>query len=832
MKDAVGNEVVDEPFIVTTSSFLSPSLPTQEHPDERIQTSNAHVQPTTTASIVRKRKSHSPFSQTTTRKLIEHHEEEEEGIINYGEDALMITTGATENQNSTIVLEPASNPIDSHKNVGNYLFGFKPWKGMLGERKLEDRSEKVKQLYMWNSKSNLRGVQKSRFLSVGNVLYLLWIGWWMFLIYMLVGVLSCVLIVTIPYGKKCFSFAFYYLYPFGKYIEVMRNYRKIYHSENQSPMPEEEGEQQSIIPTTVDVENAATEIIKSDTNYYSTFPSHGEGTNEFQQQLMTSQSLLSTTTNSPKNKARKKKRDITCLGVISFIIWIIFLAPILTVFHTICIVVTWISIVGIPSSKIHMEAIKILFRNILVLNVNDEYPPHVSSEIILCTFQATNIYYYKHSVFGLNVILFNMLPFSAVSIVLGFAFGEEFVKNYSLLIFPFCLISTVPLAYLIGKAVAAISAQTNFLIGAVLNAFCGSIIELILYILALWKNMHDVVVTAVTGALLAAALLVPGLAMVIGGIRYKQQFFNRHAASVSSALLLISVVAALLPSLFYQMFSTHYELKCGTCVNTVVNQTQLLATVKLPIVTSVNGTPMNGTYGLICEGCTYVEKDPMQDEVYTGRALPLAYAVAAILPIAYLIGLIFSLKTHRFLIERPPVPDNKEDVVNHEEENEIGAVWPIWFCVVVLVVSTIIYSLVAEVMTSSLEPAFDYLHINPMFAGLTFLSIVPSCAEFVNAIQFALQNNISLALEIGNTASIQIALIQMPVLVVVSAILFGSNESRVFNLMFPQLNLIAIFFSILVLNYVCLEGKTNYFQGSALVIVYILLVVTFFFAYF
>ena len=129
--------------------------------------------------------------------------------------------------------------------------------------------------------------------------------------------------------------------------------------------------------------------------------------------------------------------------------------------------------------------------------------------------------------------------------------------------------------------------------------------------------------------------------MVIGGIRFKQQFFNKQAASVSSTFLLISVVAALLPSLFYQMYSTHYELKCGICVNTVINGTHI---PNLPVIKNVNGSSLNGTYGLVCEACSYMEKDPMTDPVYLTRALPLAYAVAGILPIAYLIGLIFSLK--------------------------------------------------------------------------------------------------------------------------------------------------------------------------------------------
>ena len=39
------------------------------------------------------------------------------------------------------------------------------------------------------------------------------------------------------------------------------------------------------------------------------------------------------------------------------------------------------------------------------------------------------------------------------------------------------------------------------------------------------------------------------------------------------------------------------------------------------------------------------------------------------------------------------------------------------------------------------------------FAGLTIIALIPNTAEFVNAIQFALQNNISLSLEIGNVAA-------------------------------------------------------------------------------
>ena len=59
--------------------------------------------------------------------------------------------------------------------------------------------------------------------TIGNVLWLVLAGWWLALLYMLAGVLACVLIITIPFGIAAFRIAGYALWPFGRTIVISGN---------------------------------------------------------------------------------------------------------------------------------------------------------------------------------------------------------------------------------------------------------------------------------------------------------------------------------------------------------------------------------------------------------------------------------------------------------------------------------------------------------------------------------------------------------------------------------------------------------------------------------
>jgi uncharacterized membrane protein YccF (DUF307 family) len=56
-----------------------------------------------------------------------------------------------------------------------------------------------------------------------NIIWLVLCGWWMALLYTLAGVLMCVLVITIPFGLQAFKLAGFMLWPFGRTVVRREN---------------------------------------------------------------------------------------------------------------------------------------------------------------------------------------------------------------------------------------------------------------------------------------------------------------------------------------------------------------------------------------------------------------------------------------------------------------------------------------------------------------------------------------------------------------------------------------------------------------------------------
>ena len=59
--------------------------------------------------------------------------------------------------------------------------------------------------------------------TVGNVLWFVLAGWWLALGYVLAGVIACILIITIPFGIASFRLAGFVLWPFGRTVVWRRD---------------------------------------------------------------------------------------------------------------------------------------------------------------------------------------------------------------------------------------------------------------------------------------------------------------------------------------------------------------------------------------------------------------------------------------------------------------------------------------------------------------------------------------------------------------------------------------------------------------------------------
>ena len=56
-----------------------------------------------------------------------------------------------------------------------------------------------------------------------NLIWLILCGWWMAILYALAGLICFVLIITIPFGIAAFRISGYVLWPFGRQIEPRRD---------------------------------------------------------------------------------------------------------------------------------------------------------------------------------------------------------------------------------------------------------------------------------------------------------------------------------------------------------------------------------------------------------------------------------------------------------------------------------------------------------------------------------------------------------------------------------------------------------------------------------
>ncbi|KAG8963769.1 hypothetical protein FRC03_002594 [Tulasnella sp. 419] len=282
------------------------------------------------------------------------------------------------------------------------------------------------------------------------------------------------------------------------------------------------------------------------------------------------------------------------------------------------------------------------------LTAGQTAPSGPGSKVLICTYRAIGLQYYKYTVGGVNVMFIILLPVVFFVIFDGFVLLPyleylehehksippllPFLASRSL-IFVLSLTSVIPLSYFIGMAVASISAQSSIGMGAVINATFGSIIEIILYAIALTQGKGKLVEGSIVGSLLAGVLLMPGASMVSGAWRKKEQKFNAKSAGVTSTMLIMAIIGTLTPTMFYQTYG-NFELICEGCPP----------------------GPANPGETWKCSHCYYDHPDPVEDPFYQNTVKKLMYFCAAILLLSYLIGLWFSLRTHATQIWQNPQP--------------------------------------------------------------------------------------------------------------------------------------------------------------------------------
>jgi Ca2+:H+ antiporter len=116
-------------------------------------------------------------------------------------------------------------------------------------------------------------------------------------------------------------------------------------------------------------------------------------------------------------------------------------------------------------------------------------------------------------------------------------------------------LAIIPAAVLIVRSTEQIAARTGDAVGGLLNATFGNAPELIITLVALKAGYADMVRASIIGAILGNLLLALGVAFFLGGIRHRDQRYNRVAARIYSSMMLLAAASLAVPSAFSRYFA-------------------------------------------------------------------------------------------------------------------------------------------------------------------------------------------------------------------------------------------------------------------------------------
>jgi len=320
------------------------------------------------------------------------------------------------------------------------------------------------------------------------------------------------------------------------------------------------------------------------------------------------------------------------------------------------------------------------------------------------------------------------------------------------LLFVLSVLAVVPLATLLSHATESVAAKTGDAVGGLLNATLGNLTELIIAVTALRAGQYMLVKASIAGAIVTNTLFMLGASFLLGGLKHHVQEYNRVSARMQAGLLFLATVALLIPSLTAQS----------------------------------------------------------ESEAMTAFVRKLSVGLAVLLIVAYGLGMVFSLKTHRELFGS----------AEHGEEGE--SPWPIGLALGTLAGVTVLVALVSEIFVESVQKAAEAFGMTPAFVGFIVVALVGGAAEMASAFSGARKNRLDLSVGIALGSASQIALFVAPVLVLLSYFI-GPTPM---DLQFWPGAVAMMFIATLTASLVTNSGRSAWFVGVLVLMVYLIFAMT------
>ncbi len=190
--------------------------------------------------------------------------------------------------------------------------------------------------------------------------------------------------------------------------------------------------------------------------------------------------------------------------------------------------------------------------------------------------------------------------------------------------------------------------------------------------------------------------------------------------------------------------------------------------------------------------------------------LQLSVGLSVLLIAGYALGLLFSLKTHREVFASADS--------GHGDETP----WPMGLALAVLAGVTVLVALTSEIFVESVQQAASDLGMSQAFVGFIIVALVGGAAEMASAFSGARKNRLDLSVGIALGSASQIALFVAPVMVLASYVI-GPTPM---DLQFWPGAVVMMLFAALTASLVTTSGRSAWFTGALLLMVYTIFAMT------
>jgi Ca2+:H+ antiporter len=220
---------------------------------------------------------------------------------------------------------------------------------------------------------------------------------------------------------------------------------------------------------------------------------------------------------------------------------------------------------------------------------------------------------------------------------------------------------------------------------------------------------------------------------------------------------------------------------------------------------------------------TLLEEGRITQATIDANMLSISYAVAILLLLSYVVFIWFQTASHHGLFTAMLEYDEERD---HDRAKDMRKdKLTLTECIVALAVSVALVTLIAYALVQEIPYIIEEHGLTDPFVGLILVPLVEKAAEHLTAIDEAWDNQMNFALIHCVGATLQTALLNTPLVILVGWGLPNINM----DLNFEIFDIVMLILAILTIGNFLRDQKSNYLEGFLCVVVYVAIAVAAFY---